>query len=311
MTRRMVGADLLCLVCAAIWGSAFAAQKLAMVAMPPVSFTGIRYCIGAAAIAFLLPVRRVFGLAGRIVDPAAGRHARDLWIGGLSGGMVMFVGSVLQQVGIEHTSTGNAGFLTSVYVVGVPLLGLFAGQRPGWAAWLAVTIAVPGLWFISMSGRPHIEAGDPWILACAVMWACHVQIVARFATRSDPIALSVVQFAVTGIASLILAPFVQSEGMWTGLSVSVGPLLYCALLSTGVAFTLQTVAQRDAPPTHAAILLSLEGLFAAVTGWFWFDEALSTSQYIGAALLLSAAVLAQVPNRAKDLKRRLLRSPVT
>ncbi len=282
-------------ICAVIWGATFVAQKWAMESMHAVSFVSLRFTLGGLLVALLLPMRRHLGFHGPAVSPVDGRSTRDLVLGGGLAGLAMLGAALSQQIGVEHTSAGNAGFITSLYVVGVPLIGIFVGQRPGWAAWSAVVIAVPGLYFLSVSGRPHIEPGDPWILACAVCWSAHVQVVGRFAPRCDPIALSTLQFMVTGVGAAVVSMVLHEEPVWHGVQEAWLPLLACAALATGLCFTLQTLAQRNAPPTHTAIILSLEGVFAAITGWLALGELLTGPQWIGASALLVAALLSQVP----------------
>lgn len=290
-------------VCAVIWGATFVAQKWAMDSMHAVSFVALRFALGGVLVALLLPLRRHFGFHGPVVSVIDGRSPRDLIMGGGLAGLAMLGAALTQQIGVEHTSAGNAGFITSLYVVGVPLIGIFLGQRPGWAAWSAVAISVPGLYFLSVSGRPHIEPGDPWILLCAICWAAHVQVVGRFAPRCDPIALSTVQFMVTGVGAGVVSTILHEQPVWHGVQEAWLPLLACAALATGLCFTLQTLAQRDAPPTHTAIILSLEGVFAAITGWLALGEVLSGAQWIGAAALLAAALLSQVPATTTENRR--------
>lgn len=295
MTKRTIAADGLLLLCAAIWGFTFVAQKWAMESMDELSFVAMRFGLGAALVACLLPLRRAMGFAGPIIDRAAGRSHVDLWKAGLAAGCAMLGAAVTQQIGVPGTTSGNAGFITSLYVVGVPLIGIGLGQRPGWAAWLAVSVAVPGLYLLSVSGRPHIEPGDPWILACAGFWAIHVQVIGKFADRCDPFALSILQFAVTAIGALVAALLFHDAPPWHGAERALLPIILCGSLATGLCFTMQTLAQRDTPATHTAIILSLEGVFAAIAGWIALDESFSNAQWAGAALLLGAALLAQLP----------------
>ncbi|MDA0802161.1 MAG: DMT family transporter [Planctomycetota bacterium] len=300
LTRKHLAADLMLLACAAIWGATFVAQKMGAESMHAVSFVAMRFGLGGLLVAALLPMRSVLGFRGNIIDPTRGHRARDLWLGGSLAGVAMLGAALTQQIGVAQTSTGNAGFITSLYVVGVPLIGIALGQRPGWAAWVAVLIAVPGLYLLSVSGRPHIEPGDLWILACAACWAVHVQVVGRFAPRCDPIALSAVQFLVTGLGAAVVSLCVQENPLWHGAQEALLPILACAIFATGLCFTMQTIAQRDAPPTHTAIILSLEGIFAVLTGWLVLSEVLTAVQWIGAAILLGAALLAQVPGPTEN-----------
>ena len=307
MRLGTAAADALLLAAAAIWGSTFIAQKLATEHMGPVAFNGVRFCLGALV---LLPfaARRLRTIA----DP---RVRRESVAGGLVAGVAMTFGSSLQQVGMHDTTASNAGFITGLYVIIVPMLGLLAGQWVGWNVWWGAALAVVGLFFLSLfdpgGGAPTWNPGDAWVLCCAFAWAVHVQVIGRAAPRADALVISVVQFAVTGAvalaASQLLAALAPGSD-WgarealsaTDLRAVAWPLAYATLLSTCVAFTLQTVAQGSAPPAHAAILLSLEGVFAALAeaacqaaGWAGLGAPLTRWKFFGCALMLAGVILSQ------------------
>ena len=301
-----LAADSLLLTAAVIWGSTFIAQKLATERMGPVSFNGVRFLLGALV---LLPfaVRRF----RRIADP---RVRRESIVGGLLAGVAMTFGSTLQQVGMHDTSASNAGFITGLYVIIVPMLGLLVGQRVGWNVWWGAALAVAGLFFLSVydpaGGAFAVNTGDLWVLACAFAWAFHVQVIGWAARDADAFVISVVQFAVTGAvalaASQALAAFAAPE--WgareaitlEALRAVAGPMAFATLLSTCIAFTLQTVAQGSAPPAHAAIILSLEGAFAALAeavclaaGWTGLGAPFTRWKVLGCGLMFAGVVLSQ------------------
>jgi len=259
---------------------------------------GIRSLLGALVVAPLLwraPVRAA------LRDPA---RRRPLLVGGLAAGACLAAASAFQQTGLKSTTVTNAGFITGLYVVLVPFIGRFLGQRIGWAAWAAVVLSLAGLTLLSFSHVMSVSdlagfidglnRGDLWVLACAVTWAIHVHVVGWAAPRSDAIALSVLQFVVGGVVATSLALAFESPSI-QAVQDATAPIVLSAVFAVGVAFTLQAVAQDVAPPTHTAILLSLESVFCAIAGAVWLGEELGVRQVGGAALLLAAALLAQLP----------------
>lgn len=300
-------ADTLLLTAALIWGTTFVAQKMASAHMGPLLFNGMRYFIGALVLAPVALIRW-----RRITDAAARRSAL---VGGLLAGTAMSIASSTQQVGMHSTSVSNAGFITGLYVIIVPFLGLFVGQRVRWPVWSGAALAVVGLFFLSIfspeTGGIKIESGDVWILVCAFAWSFHVQIIGWAAPDADPFVISAVQFAVTGITGLavsaLLAAFFAGaewgarEAFSThGLMEAIWPLAFATILSTCIAFTLQVVAQRSAPPAHAAILLSLESVFSALAeaaclllGFVALGSPLTKWKLLGCALMFAGVLLSQ------------------
>ena len=295
LRRETIRADLLLLVASAIWGVAFVAQQDAAKSLDAVSILAIRFLMGAAILAPVIIVRRV----RKVNMPSPGAL---LWSGGLFAGLAMLLAAYLQQRGIESTTASSAGFITGLYVLFVPLIGLMLGQRVGWSAWLGVTLATVGLYLLSVSAELHMSRGDLLVLGCAVIWAIHVLIIGRYAPRCDPIELAAVQFLVTGVVAAI---FMMSRGLpeWSHVSSAWMSLTYLGALAVGVAFTLQVVGQRTAPPTHAAILLSMESPFAAIAGALLIAERLSGREYLGCALMLAGILVSQLfsSNSAKNI----------
>ena len=289
LRRETIRADLLLLVASAIWGVAFVAQQDAAKSLDAVSILAIRFLMGAAILAPVRIVRRV----RKVNMPSPGAL---LWSGGLFAGLAMLLAAYLQQRGIESTTASSAGFITGLYVLFVPLIGLMLGQRVGWSAWLGVTLATVGLYLLSVSAELHMSRGDLLVLGCAVIWAIHVLIIGRYAPRCDPIELAAVQFLVTGVVAAI---FMMSRGLpeWSHVSSAWMSLTYLGALAVGVAFTLQVVGQRTAPPTHAAILLSMESPFAAIAGALLIAERLSGREYLGCALMLAGILVSQLLGR--------------
>ncbi len=287
MRAGTLKADAVLLLAAAIWGAAFVAQRAAMQDMGPLGFNGIRFALGALVLLPIIWVRRP------AVASDSARERRLYWRGGLLAGSVLFVGASLQQVGLVYTTAGKAGFITGLYVICVPILGLAIGQRTPALTWLGAGLAAVGLYLLSISGRPTVNPGDVLVLACAVVWAVHVLIIGRISPRTDPLRLAAVQFTVTALLSLGAAICFERNTL-AGLSAARWSILYGGICSVGIAYTLQVVGQRTAPPGHAAILLSFEAVFAALTGGWLLGEVLGRRELLGCAVMLAGILVSQL-----------------
>jgi drug/metabolite transporter (DMT)-like permease len=287
LTSKTLKAELLLLLAAVIWGFAFVAQRVGMEHVGPFTYNGVRFVLGALSLLPLLWIGR------RSVAPVGPGGWRPILGGGLLAGLLLFAGASLQQVGIVYTTAGKAGFITGLYVVIVPVIGLFWGHRTPWSTWAGTALAVAGLYLLTLTDDLTLADGDGLVLLGAFFWAGHVLMIGWLSGRRiEPILLACLQFIVCAVLSLAVA--VVSEpitlaGLWGGAL----PILYGGLLSVGVAYTLQVVAQRDAPPAHAAIILSLETVFAALGGWLLLNEILSGRGLIGCALMFAGMLLSQ------------------
>lgn len=301
MNSRALRADILLFITAAIWGFAFVAQRVGMDFVGPLTFNAVRFALGALA---LVPL--VIHLEKKRDSGYSGVDKRTMTIGGGMLGLALFAGATLQQVGLagpqlaaigfEASTAGKAGFITGLYVVFVPILGLMLAQRPGWGTWLGASLAVIGMYLLSVTADLTISFGDLLVLIGALFWAGHVLLIGKLSPGMDgvdAIKLSTVQFAACAVLSFIGA-LITEEITLTGL-IDAGPAIaYGGLMSVGVAYTLQVVAQRDAQPAHAAIILSLEAVFAAIGGWLMLGEILTVRAMIGCGLMLVGMVLSQL-----------------
>jgi drug/metabolite transporter (DMT)-like permease len=289
LRKGVYRSDSLLLLAAVIWGSAFVAQRVGMSYVGPLTFNGVRFALGAFA---LLPFarrgdRHPMGETGD--DPKKPMWS-ILWGGGLAG-LMLFSGATLQQVGLVYTTAGKAGFITGLYVIIVPLMGLFLGHGPGWGGWAGACMATVGLYLLSVTEAWTFAPGDLWELFGAFFWAAHVLTLSWLSPRMDRMKLACTQYVVCSLLSLIgacLTETIALEGIWG----AIVPILYGGVLSVGIAFTLQVVAQRHAPPTHAAIILSLEAVFAALAGWLVLGETLSLRGLIGCTLMFAGMLSA-------------------
>ena len=299
MKTQALKTDLLMLIAAAIWGFAFVAQREGMETMGLFLFSGVRFLIGVVA---LSPV--VWYLSKKPQQShKAEVSAKKLILAGTVAGLLLFGGISFQQVGLQYTTAGKAGFITGLYIFFVPLIGLFLGQRTGSGTWLGATIALFGLYLLSIKEDFTIAEGDLLQLICAVFFAAHVLVIGYLAKRMDTLKLALVQYLVCGVISLLIAIAIEMIS-WDMIVATAIPLLYAGIMSTGIAYTLQVVAQQHAHSSHAAIILSLEGAFAVLGGWLLLDEHLPARGLLGCALMLTGMFLSQLfPKLGSPLKR--------
>lgn len=274
-----------------IWGTAFVAQSVGMDHLGPFGFNGIRSLIGGAA---LLPCIWILGRTDR--EHRRKEDRKTLLAGGISCGLALFAASSLQQIGIQYTAAGKAGFITAFYIVLVPVAGIFLGKKTGWKVWTAVAMALAGLYFLCITESFRIGKGDVFVFAGAVIFAVHILVIDYFAPRTDGVKMSCIQFFVAGILSLFPMAATETttlEGVW----LSMGPLLYAGVLSCGVAYTLQIIGQKNMNPTIASLILSLESCISVLAGWVILGERLSVREGAGCVLVFGAIILAQLPGK--------------
>lgn len=298
MKNRLKGPALL-LLTAFIWGTAFVAQRKGMDFIEPFTFNGIRSFIGAAV---LIPVIIFIRNKARASDPESpdalttAQSKRALVKGGLACGAMMFIASTLQQSGMVYTTSGKAGFITAMYIVIVPILGLFLGKRVRPLIVFCVALAVAGLYLLTIKEGLSVNKGDLLILACAFFFSVHILVIDHFSPRTNSVALSAIQLLVTGIVSVpCMAVFEDIN--WSAVIDCAVPILYAGVMSCGIAYTLQIVAQKYTEPTVASLLLSLESVFAALAGAVLLGEVLSAREMAGCIIMFIAIILAQMPER--------------
>jgi drug/metabolite transporter (DMT)-like permease len=287
-------ADLILLLVAAIWGLSFVAQRLGTQYLGPFTFNAIRFFIGSI---LLLPVARFLDRRRHSAGLPVIRYTeRRLLAGGVLAGLVLFAAATFQQTGITSTTAGKAGFITSLYVVLVPLLGLALGLRPSAAVWLGAVLAAVGLYFLTIESGFRMSWGDLLVLAGAFMWAAHFLVLGRLSPRTDPVKLAYLQFLACAALSAIVALLIETT-TFAGLLGALGAILFSGVLSVGVGYTLQVVAQRDAPPADTAIILSLEAPFAVLGGVLLLGEQLTTRALLGCAFMLAGILVSQFVGR--------------
>jgi drug/metabolite transporter (DMT)-like permease len=278
MTR--IKADLMLFTTALIWGSVFAIQRIASQTAGIFPFNATRFFLGALVL--LLVVRFRWKPQGK----------QWLWIA--LAGTLLFTASAFQQAGLRSTTAANAGFITGAYVVVIPfILSIFLKQRISWRAWLAAGITAVGVFLLSAGSEVRLNPGDALELAGTFMWALHVIVVGKAVQKVDVMTFAIGQYLVVGTLNVIPALTLERSAM-SGLPGMWWAVVYAGVLSIAVGFTLQASAQKVAPPTDAAILLSLEAAFAALFGWWWLGETLQPLQWLGCAVILAAILISQI-----------------
>lgn len=297
--------DALLVLTALIWGSAFVAQSVGMDYMGPFTFNSLRCLLGGLV---LLPVIWIMGRK----DPKGPAYRPDsrsieegqkkrgdkkiLLTGGLCCGIALAAASSLQQIGLVYTSAGKAGFITALYILIVPVLGLFLGKKVELKTWIGVGLAIIGMYFLCIKEGFFISYGDFLVMICAFIFSLHILIIDYFSPKVDGVKLSCIQFWVAGI--LCAVPMIISEKpTFEAVAAAWLPLLYAGVLSCGVAYTLQIIAQKNTDPTVASLILSMESVFAALAGWILINETLSPKEIFGCVLVFTAIILAQLPQK--------------
>ncbi|HYE81326.1 MAG TPA: DMT family transporter [Clostridia bacterium] len=295
MKNQEMRSNLLLMLTAAIWGFAFVAQRVGMQYVGAFTFNGVRFALGSISLIPLLIYFKNKKAAGTEEDTAPA----SALIPGLIAGTVLFLAASLQQVGLAYTTAGKAAFITGLYIVLVPLFGIFLKHRIRLSTWAGVILAVVGLYFLSVNEDFSIAKGDFLEIIGALFWAAHILTIDYFTKKVDALKLSFVQFAACAALSMIVALIYEDISL-SGLNQALIPILYGGLFSVGIAYTLQVVAQKHAKPSHAAIILSMESVFAALGGALLLNENLGARGYLGCALMFAGMILTQVQSFGKS-----------
>ena len=288
------------ILAAFIWGTAFVAQDMCADSIGAFAFNASRYFIAVLALLVVIVISDKLKKDKPVLSPAEKKAAtRQLWLGGLCCGAALAMASNFQQAGmVAGTDSGKAGFLTALYVVLVPVFGLFFKRKVSLPVWIAVALSVIALYLLCINGEFSLAPGDLLILACAVCFTIHILVIDHFTATVDGVKLSCLQFLFAGTWSTILALFFDTISFQVLLDC-IWPLLYVGVFSCGVGYTLQILAQKDSNPTVVTILLSLESVFAVIAGAIILHQHMTPREYLGCALMFLAVVLAQIPLPAK------------
>lgn len=291
-------------VAACIWGLAFVFQSKGMEYMDPFTFNGVRALIGAFSLLIFVLVR----------NRLTGRRLRDLdrkvtLRAGICCGIALTIASTVQQIGIVYTSVGKAGFITTLYIIFVPIAGILFRKKVSWIVWLGAAMAAVGMYLLCMNGALRINVGDLLVFVCAIFFTAHIMIVDYFSPKTDGVVISLIQFTVCGVICMICA-FIWGNPAWSQINSGISTLLYAGVMSCGVAYTLQIVGQNGVNPTVAALLMSLESVVATVTGVLAFkvgflkvDQTLTARQVAGCVVVFTAVILVQLPKEWFEKKK--------
>ncbi len=290
---KQIVSALLLVIAAFVWGSTFVAQSVGSDSVQAFTFLTSRSFISGAALLLVMAVRRALRSKEQVEEKSAD-SSRTLWLGGILCGTALMVASGIQQIGIKDTTVGKAGFITAMYIVIVPLLGIFLKKRIEINVWSGVGIAVMGMYFLCITEGFSISRGDFFVLICAFCFSLHILVIDYFSPKVDGVKMSCIQFFTCGILSLGPALVFEKPSV-AALQAAALPILYAGLLSGAVGYTLQIIAQKNLQPTVASLIMSLESVFSVLSGWVVLHQTLSTRELVGCVLMFAAIVLAQLP----------------
>ena len=291
--KQQIKSSLILLLTATIWGVAFVAQSVGMEYIGPFTFNAIRCVLGGLV---LIPV--ILVLKKKKETGAENQEKEDkktLWAGGIACGVILCIASNLQQFGIMEASVGKSGFFTALYIVMIPVIGIFIGKRPGIKLWFCVALAVVGMYLLCMKdGSFTIERADIMLLLCALAFSFHILVVDYFSPKVDGVKMSCIQFFVCGVLSAVGMLFTETPDL-SNIQAAWLPLLYAGLLSCGVGYTLQIVGQKGINPVIASLIMSLESVISALAGWVILGQVLSPKEILGCVLMFVAIIITQIP----------------
>ncbi len=303
-SKNTVRGFILLFITVTIWGTAFVAQSVVTDYMGSFTFNMSRSVLGGL---FLIPViafiqRRKSAESGNVQRSAESIKADRLMLlkGGVSCGVCFFIASNLQQIGIKYTSVGKAGFITAMYIIFVPLFSIFLHKKAGIKLWISVVMSAVGLYFLSMAGKESftIEKGDFLLILCAIGFTFHILVIDYFSDKVDGVKLSCAQFWTAAVLGFIMM-FIFEDPSWHTILMAWKPICYAGIMSCGVAYTLQILAQKDLKPTVASLIMSLESVIAAIAGWAILGETMSGREIFGCVLMFAAIIIAQLPEKRK------------
>jgi drug/metabolite transporter (DMT)-like permease len=294
--------NILLFITAIIWGFAFVAQRAGMEFVGPYTFNAIRFALGALS---LIPLM-ILIKKSKFDDKRNETFKNNYFIyGGIVAGIILFLGSTFQQTGVVYTTAGKAGFITGLYVIFVPLFGIFLKNKTSAVTWIGAIIAVSGLYLLSVTESFSMSLGDLLVLVSGFFWAIHVLLIGKISPKTDPIKLAFLQFIICSLLSLIAALISETSTINNIYDASI-PILYAGIGSVGIAYTLQIVAQREANPANAAIIMSLEAVFAVLGGWLVLNETIPVRGLIGCALMLTGMIVSQLYLLTKNKTKILI-----
>lgn len=300
--KKTVKNSLLLLLAACIWGVAFVAQSEGMAYMGPFTFNAARFLLGGTVLVPLIVWNARKAGGGRQTTEALWQNGKAQWkvtlAGGVCCGLAIFSASTFQQIGIQYTTVGKAGFITTLYIIMVPLFGLVFGKKVRPVVWPGALMAAAGLYLLCVNETVSLNRGDLYVFFCAVLFSVHILVIDYFSPKADGVKLSCIQFYFSGILSLLLALLFETPTL-SALAAGSLPVLYAGIMSCGVAYTLQIVGQRGMDASVASLILSLESVVSVLAGWLILGQLLSLRERIGCVIVFAAVILVQLPERQR------------
>lgn len=296
MNGKKVRSNSMLMLTALIWGVAFVAQSVGMDYIGPFTFNAARFVMGGVIlIPCIFLIRRINGRQKETVPGEQASRRKTGIIGGMCCGTALFVASAFQQIGVSHTTVGKAGFITSLYIIVVPILGMFLKKKVASTVWLSVVVATLGMYLLCMGdGSMSIGKGDMYVFIGSICFAFHIMIIDYFSPKADGVFMSCIQFFTAGALALCPTLLVEQPTV-SSLLAAWAPVLYAGVMSCGVAYTMQVVAQKDTDPVIASLILSLESVFSVIAGWLLLGQVLSAREMFGCAMVFGAILMAQAP----------------
>ena len=293
MANRKLLGNILLLITTAIWGTAFAFQRMGMDSIEPATFSAVRMLLAAVAVTPLV------ALGKDKSKTYNSEYKRNTIIGGILCGLCLGTATIFQQVGIVQTSAGKAGFITAMYMLLVPVINLILFRKKSPAVvWIAVLIGIIGMYLLCINEEFSLSRGDALVSVCALVFSFHIICTDHFVQNANPVGMSVIQLYVTALLSAVVAAFTENPS-WSDVRAAIIPILYCGLGSGAIGYTLQIVAQKFTEPAVASLLMSLEAVFAVLGGTLILGEKMTTREAIGCLVMFIAVILAQIPSRKK------------
>lgn len=298
MERKELKSGALLFLAAFIWGVAFVAQSVGMNYVGPFTFNGCRFLLGGLVLTPLAVLRKhryegSSDFQSKTLEEQK-KHNKTTLVGGMCCGAALCTASCFQQTGMLYTSVGKAGFITALYIVLVPVLGIFIKKKAAPIVWAGVVLAAIGAYFLCITESFSVNFGDVLVFICAVCFSVHILIIDHFAPKADGVALSCIQFWFSGVVCMGIALFREHIQVFSIVQAAV-PILYAGVMSCGVAYTLQIIGQKNMKPSVASLILSLESVISVLAGWVILHEVLTGRQLFGCVLVFAAVILAQVP----------------
>ena len=294
MKNMKIGSSLLLFFAACIWGFAFVAQSVGMDYMGPFTLNGARFLIGGTVLLPFVYVR----ISKKKNTPEEIPPVLTIK-GGICCGLAICAASLFQQIGIQYTTVGKAGFITTLYIIIVPVFGLFLHKKVPGKVWFAAVLAAVGMYLLCITENFSIGRGDAMVFVCAILFSIHILVIDYFSPKTDGVALSCLQFFTAGVICSVGALLLEHP-TWEQLAAGALPILYAGIMSCGVAYTLQIIGQRDLDPTIASLILSMESVVSVLAGWMLLGQALTVKELAGCALVFAAVILVQLPGKRVD-----------